>query len=225
MLEFYLQNNARKMGLDPVQWVVVMRPELWFELSAVWPCAYLSNRCNVGDSNAVVINDNVNVNMRDEMRNGRFIDINGNRYPVVIDDGIFEHDSTNNVNLEPGQYASSIYMVPLTITGGFPVTYLEHVNYRAAQSDIALLNGKERFWTDGGKYMWVVEQNRFCYLLSVKTEQRVVLRTPHLAGKIDAVAYSPLQHLRSFDPASPYHADGGVSMRANPFGSINAIWN
>lgn len=225
MLEFYLQNNARKMGLDPVQWVVVMRPELWFELSAVWPCAYLSNRCNVGDSNAVVINDNVNVNMRDEMRNGRFIDINGNRYPVVIDDGIFEHDSTNNVNLEPGQYASSIYMVPLTITGGFPVTYLEHVNYRAAQSDIALLNGKERFWTDGGKYMWVVEQNRFCYLLSVKTEQRVVLRTPHLAGKIDAVAYSPLQHLRSFDPASPYHADGGVSMRANPFGSINAAWN
>jgi hypothetical protein len=226
MLEFYLTNNARKMGLDPVRWVVAMRPELWFELSAVWPCSYLSHRCTTdGATNPIVINDNANVSMRDEMRNGRFIDINGNRYPVVVDDGIFEHTNINNANVPVGSYASSIYMIPLTITGGFPVTYIEHVDYRAAASDIALLNGKERFWTDNGRFMWVVEQNRFCYLLSVKTEQRIVLRAPHLAGKIDAVAYSPLQHLRSFNPESPYFADGGVSLRANPFADYNqAIW-
>ena len=218
MLEFYLRNNARKMGLDPVNWVIVMRPELWFELSAVWPCSYLSHRC-ADDSGAqlLTVNDDTNVRLRDEMRNGMFLDVNGNRYPVVVDDGIFEHDSTNNANLAAGQYASSIYMVPLTITGGFPVTYREHVDYRAASADIALLNGKERFWSDDGLFMWVVEQNRFCYQLAMKTEQRIVLRTPHLAGKIDAVAYSPLQHLRSPYPESPYYEDGGVSLRTSPF--------
>jgi hypothetical protein len=225
MLEFYLRNNARKMGLDPVQWVVVMRPELWFELSAVWPCSYLSHRCNDASGNQLLtVNDDTNVRLRDDMRNGSYIDINGNRYPVVVDDGIFEHDSTNNANLAAGEYASSIYMVPLTMTGGFPVTYIEHIDYRAAAPDMALLNGKERFWSDDGLFMWAVEQNRFCYQLVMKTEQRIVLRAPHLAGKIDAVAYSPLQHLRSPYPESPYHEDGGVSLRTDPF-SPSAVWS
>lgn len=225
MLEFYLRNNARKMGLDPVQWVVAMRPELWFELSAVWPCNYLSHRCatDVSATNPIVINDNVNVSMRDDMRNGQYIDINGNRYPVILDDGIFEHTNVNNANLALGEYASSIYFVPLTITGGFPVTYAEHVDYRAASGDISLLNNKPTFWSDDGMFMWVYEQNRFCFLLAVKTEQRIVLRTPHLAGRIDAVRYSPLQHLRQPDPSDPYWVNGGASLRTYPWNK-NAVW-
>ena len=224
MLEFYLRHNARRMGLDPVEWVVVMRPELWFELSAEWPCSYLSHRCSdSAGAQLLTVNDDTNVRLRDDMRNGMYIDINGNRYPVVTDDGIFEHNNENNGNLGLGEYASSIYMVPLTITGGFPVTYVEHVDYRAASADIALLNGKERFWSDDGMFMWAVEQNRFCYQLVAKTEQRIVLRTPHLAGKIDAVRYTPLQHLRSPYPESPYWEDGGVSLRTDPFDPY-AVW-
>lgn len=227
MLEFYLRHNARKMGLDPVQWIVVMRPELWFELSAVWPCAYNTNKCAnsvTGDASRVVLDGRENVAERDAMRNQRYIDINGNRYNVVLDDGIFEHNNTNNGNLGLGQYASSIYFVPLTITGGWPVTYIEHVDYRGASADMSLISrGYPSFWTDDGRYMWVFEQNRFCYLLSAKIEPRIVLRTPHLAGKIDAVGYEPLQHLRSYDPDSPYHYDGGVSLRGDPW-STNAVW-
>jgi hypothetical protein len=223
MLEYYLHFNASRMGLDPVQFAVVMRPELWFELSAVWPCSYLSHRCATDSgSNPIVINDNVNVDMRDAMRNGMYIDINGNRYPVIVDDGIFEHNNVNNGNLALGEYASSIYMVPLTITGGFPVLYREHVDYRAARPDIAPLRGKENFWTDDGLYMWAFEDNNFCYKLKMKTEQRVVLRTPQLAGKIQSVKYSPLQHLRSPFPDSPYHFDGGVSMRGDE--TTYAVW-
>ena len=223
MLEYYLRFNARRMGLDPVQFAVVMRPELWFELSAVWPCSYLSHRCNTSTgTNPIVINDNVNTSMRDDMRNGMYIDINGNRYPVIDDDGIFEHTNVNNGNLALGEYASSIYIVPLTITGGFPVTYREHVDYRRAQPDISLLRGKENFWTDDGVFFWAYEDTSFCYKLKVKTEQRVVLRTPQLAGKIQGVKYSPLQHLRSYDPASPYHMDGGVSMRSDE--TTYAVW-
>jgi hypothetical protein len=225
MMEQYLRYNAVQMGLDPVQWVFVMRPELWFELSAVWPCRYLSHRCQTDTgANPIVINDNVNVAMRDAMRNGLYIDVNGNRYPVVLDVGIFEHNNQNSANCPAGSYASSIYMVPLTITGGFPVTYREHLDYRQAASDIALLNGMQSFWTDDGIFMWAIEQTNFCYKLVVKTEQRVILRTPHLAGKIQAVRYSPLQHLReAIDTTSPYFADGGVSLRSDP-ANFYSVW-
>jgi hypothetical protein len=223
MLEFYLNYNATHMGLAPVKWAVVMRPELWFELSAVWPCRYLSNRCATDSgSNPIVINDNVNVNARDEMRNGKFIDINGNRYPVVTDVGIFEHTNINNANVAAGQYASSIYFVPLTITGSFPVLYREHLDYRAGAQDASLLRGNETFWTDNGVYSWAYEETKWCYKLSVKTQQRIILRTPQLAGRIDSVLYQPLQHLRSFDPSSPYHYDGGVSTVADE--TSYAVW-
>jgi hypothetical protein len=224
-MEQYLRYNAIHMGLDPVSWVIVMRPELWFELSAVWPCRYLSNRCATahGDQ-TLIINDNVNVAMRDAMRNGMYIDVNGNRYPVIVDGGIFEHTNINNANVPAGSYASSIYMVPLKIQGNFPVTYREHLDYRQATSDSALLNGMQHFWTDDGVWFWAIENQNFCYKLTMKTEQRIILRTPQLAGKIQNVRYSPLQHLReSVDPASPYFADGGVSLRANPT-DFKAIW-
>lgn len=216
MMEFYIRNNARKMGLDPATWVFAMRPELWFELSAVWPCSYMSHRCSdAAGSQLNVINDAANVNMRDDMRNNNYLIVNGNRYDVVVDDGIFEHTNVNNANVGAGQYAGSIYMVPLTITGGFPVLYREHLDYRQASGDVALLRGNETFWTDSGLYLWVYDQNRYCYRLGATTEQRIVLRTPQLAGRIDNVLYTPLQHLRDFDPTSPYFADGGVSLRGD----------
>jgi hypothetical protein len=223
MLEYFLSFNAEAMGLDPVQFAVVMRPQLWFELSAVWPCSYLSHRCNTSaGSNPIVINDNVNVSMRDAMRNGKFIDINGNRYPVFTDTGINENTNITNGNLAAGEFASSIYIVPLTIVGNFPVLYQEHVDYRAGAADTALLRGHEQFWTDDGVFSWVMEQNKWCYKLSVKTERRVILRTPHLAGRIDNVRYTPLQHLRSAYPSNPYWVDGGVSLRADE--TASAVW-
>lgn len=221
MLAYYLENNAEGMGLNPVQWVIVMRPQLWFELSAVWPCRYMTNKCtsiNSGGSPIAIINDNVNVSMRDAMRNGKYIDINGKKYPVVTDPGIYEHTNITNANLLPGQYSSSIYMVPLSIVGGFPVTYFEYVDYKKAAPDIALLNGKEIFWTDDGIFMWAMGDNYFCYDLMVKTEQRIILRTPQLAGRIDAIRYSPLQHVREPFPESNYWKDGGVSIRPDVSG-------
>lgn len=227
MLEYYLNYNAMTMGLEPVQWVIAMRPQLWFELTACWPCAYNTTKCSpaVATNSQVFLDGRENTSERDAMRNGMYIDINGRRYPVVTDTGIFEHNSTNNANLNPGEYASSIYMVPLTIRGGMPVTYREYVDYRQASRDTALLrNNNTFFWTDNGVYSWAYEETKWCYKLALKTEQRIVLRTPHLAGRIDYVGYSPLQHVREPNPDSPYHVDGGVSLRdglSQPF----AVWD
>jgi len=224
-MAWYLQDVAEGTGLDPVQWVVVMRPNLWYELSACWPCKYHTNRClsaNVG-ANVAVINDEFNTNERDSFRASMSLPINGIDYPVITDTGIFEHNNANNANLAAGQFSSSIYFVPLTIAGGFPATYREYVDYRGAQPDRALLQGKEDWWwSDNGVFSWAVEQQKWCYKFSLKSEQRVVLRAPHLAGKIQHVMYSPLQHLREPYPESPYFLDGGVSIRGTTPGS--AVW-
>lgn len=224
MLMYYLEYNADSMGLSPVNYVIAMTKGLWQELSACWPCSYLTNRCRNSDgTNIAVINDNVNMNFRNDMRRRMVLPVNGVDYPVVIDDGIYEYNSTNSANVPAGSFASSLYAIPLTIKGSFPVTYRQYVDYRQAAPDTALLNGKEDyFWTDNGQFSWAIDNNRWCYQLSAKTEQRVIVRTPQLAGKIQRIAYSPLQHLRDSDASSPYNYDGGVSMR--PTVSYNAVW-
>lgn len=227
MIEFYLRHNAMTMGLEPVTWQLAMRPELWFELSAIWPCAYNTHRCgsaDLGANSRVVVDGRENVAERDAMRNGKYIDINGNRYTVVLDTGVFEHNNINNALLNPGEYASSIYFVPMTITGGMPVTYREYLDYRQAQRDVAFTQGRlNAWWTDNGVFSWSLTQEKWCYKFHLKTQQRVILRTPQLAGRIDAIKYTPLQHLRESYPDSPYNFDGGVSLRDNE-PSYSAVW-
>jgi len=108
----------------------------------------------------------------------------------------------------------------MTITGNFPVTYLEYVDYRAAARDVALLHNTQQFWTDRGLYSWAVEYQKWCYKLTAKIEPRIVLRTPQ--GKIQNVRYEPLQHLREPYPDSPYFVDGGVSLRGAD--AVKAVW-
>jgi hypothetical protein len=226
-MEWFLKNLAYTTGVDPVNWVIAMRPELWFELTSCWPCAYHTDRCTTGlnvPGSSVTIDGRDNTRERDAMRNGMYIHINGSRYNVVTDVGIFEKNNINDANLQAGEYASSIYMLPLNITGNFPVLYREYVDYKQAAPDINLLRGLEQFfWTDNGVYSWAIEQVKWCYKLALKTEQRIILRTPHLAGRIDNVKYAPLQHLRDADPQSPYWKDGGLRSRT-AISAPYAVW-
>lgn len=225
-LESYLRHNATRMGLDPVEWVIVMRPELWDELTQIWPVAYNSNR------GADILSGNVRLTLdasdmtaqRDAMRAQMMLAINGRNYPVVVDDGIAEQTNINDANVPLGCYASTIYMVPLTINGNFPVTYMEYKDYRVGMAQLQALMGKQTFWTDGGTFSWALDPIRkWCFKMSAKTERRVMCRTPQLAGRIDHVLYCPLQHFRESFPGSPYEYDGGVSTRAGS--SLYAVWN
>jgi hypothetical protein len=212
-MEHYLTTADRDQHLV-VKRALVMRPDLYFVLSKVYPCRYLTNGCqNDAGTNVAVINDTVNSNMRWEIFNNRRLPINGTFYPVILDTGIFEHNSTNNANVPAGCFASSIYFVPLT-ANNLPMTYLEYVDYTKSNLDITALNGKEQFWhTDNGRYFWSIEQHNTCVLLNLVTEPRIVLRAPQLAGKIQRIRYCPMQHQKEWDPSGSYFYNGGVSTR------------
>lgn len=210
----YLEMNAIGMGLDPVEWVMAMRPDLFWELTAVWPCRYMTHRCNTIDGPNIDAQPYVDsadmIRLRDEMRNGRYLVVNGRRYPVVLDDGIAEEDSQNSANVDEGEFASDIYVLPLR-AANMPVLYWEYLDYsQISPQDLAVLNDKQRFFvTDSGRWMWAVQDKNWCFKLQGKIEPRVVLRTPQLAGRLQNVKYTLLQHTRSPFQDSPYFVKGG----------------
>jgi len=221
----YLYHNASRQNLLPVSWVLSMRPEAWTELLEMWPAAYYSTRELVlPNGNTMHIDATRVAELRDMMASGMYIDIAGRRYPVVTDDGIFEHTNVNNGNVPAGFYASSIYFVPVKFLGNQRATYIEYKDYRGAQADLQMLGKHEDFWyTDNGRFFWVVEQQKWCYTMSGKMEPRVVLKTPQLAGRIDHVLYSPEQHNRSPYQDSDYFFKGGYEETTAP--SLWSDWN
>jgi len=124
-----------------------------------------------------------------------------------------EHNSVNNANLAAGEFASTIYMLPLTYLGGRPGTYLQHKDYRAGQTDVALSHNQDFYWSDAGRFQWTVERVKYCYTLSAQVEPRIVLRVPQLAGRLDHVMYAPEQHTRDPWDDSDYFYKGGVESR------------
>jgi hypothetical protein len=224
----FVNHIANNTGLNPARWVLVMRTNLFYELTDVWSCLYFSYRCQVFDTaniDPVPQFDAADAtNLRDAMREGNYLLIDGVRVPVIRDDFIVEETEGDAALLGPGQFASDIYLVPLTAMGGTPVTFFQHFDYRAGVTQ-AIIQGRlsAHYWTDGGMYLWNWEKNNWCVVWESKIEPRIILRTPQIAGRITNVAYEPLQHFRDILPGDPYHVDGGVTERGGP--SLWADWN
>lgn len=225
----YVRSIARKTGLDPVQWVFAMREELFYELSAVWPCSYLTYRCLVRDNNQdrQVVQASDQIALRDSMRQGRYLLIDGIQVPVVFDDGIPELNDETSANLNAGEFSSDIYLIPLTVLGGTPVTYLEYFQHNNENIAQALNQGRlnqQVFITNNGAYIWTAERTRLCVFWEGKVEPRLVVRTPQVAGRIQNVKYVPLQHTRQPFPDDPYFVNGGVTSRIGYGPSYYAPW-
>lgn len=220
----YLSHNASRQGFNPVNWVIAMRTELFYEITACWPCSYLSYKCNPSGDTIQSIDATDSIAMRDAMRAGSYLLIDGKKIPVVEDDGIVEESSADNANIPAAQFASDIYFIPLSVMGGMLSTYFEYVDYsQGAMQGAQDLHMTQQFWTDGGRFLWNGDKKNWCTVLEAKIEPRIILKTPQLAGRIQNVRYSPLQHTRTSFPGDPYFHDGGVTTRDGP--SYYSDWN
>lgn len=221
---YQVKTRATMMSLDPVRWVFAMRSQMFYELSAVWPCAYLSYRCNPSTGATEFIDAQDAVRFRDEMRAGRYLLIDGERVQVALDDGIPEATNTTNGSVTSGCFASDIYLIPMSVAGGRAVTYLEYFQYSNPSIETALGNmvlGR----IEGAFLTWPRQTNQ-CIVWQSKIEPRLVLRTPWLAARLQNVVYCPVQHIRESFPDDPYYSNGGGTSRNNGQGpSLYNLWS
>ena len=215
---FVLQSNANKMNLSPARWVLTMPESLFYELTAIWPCSYLTDGCTFSNTQARVnIDAGDQVRMRDEMRGdlanrtGQHLKMFGQNVPVIVDDTIPE------VALGGGVQKASIYFVPMQVLGGQPVTYIEYMDYNAIEvpAEAAKFAPEGHFTvTDNGRFLLHRKPpTNTCVQIAAWTEPRLKLLTPFLAGRLDNVAYNRLPDLRSGDPDSSYFVNGGLTNR------------
>lgn len=220
-----LKYRAERMNLDPVTFGITMRQALFWELTALWPCSYLTYRCQVAGNERVNIDGAEQVRMRDAMRGGSYLLIDGEQFPVIIDDGIVEDSSTTMAGIGAGCFCSDIYILPFTIRGGVPSLFWQYYDFNQGPMQ-AVTDGSlgSYYWTDGGRYLWHAKPPRnTCVQHAAWIRPRLVLTTPHLAGRLMNVGYCPLQHENTPFPGDPYNLAGGVGQRAAA-SSLYANW-
>lgn len=212
----YVRHNAETMGFLPVEWVWVMKDSLFRQLADVWPLTYAGYRGDVAKNLSNNVDAMVMRNMADAMYNGRYLQIDGVNIPVILDDFIPYETSQTNQELTPGSFASDIYLIPMNVRGGVPVTYMEYFDYSASNGVMqAIADGRltNDYWTDGGRFLWTTSRTKWCVNWSAKIKPRLRLRTPHLAGRVENVVFAPLQMFR--EPFGPYHVNGGNTSANN----------
>ena len=212
---------ANRTGLAPTRWVIAMRWSLFYELTEVWPCSYHTYRCQVQDSALIdpvpSLDSAAMSRFRDEMRGnfqtmqGQYLLIDGEQVQVVIDDGITETQNAGS------SFNSSLYFIPITVTGGVPVTYWEHFDFSGPNSaeDIAkMAPDGSYFVSDGGRFLWHRKPpSNWCVEMAALTKPRIMLLTPYIAARMTNIRYTPLAHERDYDTSSSYYADGGGYQR------------
>jgi hypothetical protein len=228
MVDMYrnVRDIANRTNLGPCTWAWVMKPQLFEELTAVWPCWYLTSRCTVptGSVNTVMAADQIA--MRDAMRAGNYLLMDGQQVPVIIDDAIIEESHDDVDGIPAGCFASDVYLIPLTYLGNRAATFWEYFNYNgpnAAMQGVQDGNLTDDFWTDSGIYLWHKKPPlNWCVQWIAKVEPRIILLTPHIAGRLTNVVYCPIKHRREVLPTQDYFVDGGVTSRPGP--SFYAEW-
>lgn len=214
MCDAFVTYKARRQGLGTPEYIVAMRPELWQEITQIIPAQKLQQVIavitNMGTNTRANIDSNAVFNERNAMRDSMLIPLNGRMVRVVVDDTIAETNLGNVAGVPT--YSSTIYGIPLTVMGGYPVTFWEYFNHANAQAQAIELASNGLTWTtDGGLFRWTSEFAKGCLKLNATMTPRLRMRTPQIAWRIDNVAYQPLQHFSDWSPNSSYFVDGGVT--------------
>lgn len=220
MVYRFVKHNATHMGFMPVQWTWVMKDSLFRKLADYWPCVYASFRCNATSND---LNNNTDAmemrRMSDEMYTGQYLLIDGERIPVLLDDCIpYEKNGDAGSDLPSGSFASDIYLLPWTVRGGLPVMFMEYFDYSAPNGVMqAIMDGRmgQEFWTDGGRFLWSYRRTDWCALWKARIQPRLRLLTPHLAGVLQNIRWTPLQAFREPLHDQGYFVDGGDTYRSN----------
>jgi hypothetical protein len=204
---------AEQLQVNDVQWAFLMRYQKFLSLTEVWPCAYETYRCYVTPPTAGTVVVDVSASeqqaMRQSMRDGHYLLIDGEKVPVIIDTTMLEQ------NVGGGNFQSDTYLLPLkSATLGGQLLYMDYFDYRGpfgAQTIIDSLGPQDEYRVspDGRFIIFFMGGTAYCKQIMVRTRKRLILRAPFLAVKIEDEQYNVYVHEREWDPAGSFYADGG----------------
>lgn len=224
-----VRHKAERQGFTDPRWIWAMREELFYQLTALWPCSVLTSGCQFRTTNGTVIQNIDSASqyaMTQEMRTSQYLLMDGVAVPVVFDDGITENVNGDGSSalIGAGQYASDMVLIPLSASG-VQLTYWEFFPYDSPEGAMSAIGpNRGDFWTDGGKFLWAhLPPAMWCEQWGAKIEPRVILHAPQLAARVNNVRYQPIAMTSQPFPADPYFVNGGVVSRVGP--SFYADWN
>lgn len=220
---FHLNDRARRNNLTPTRWIIAMRPQLFYELTKVWPCSYLTYRCQTTTNQQVVVAGDEQTRMRDDLRRGSYLLIDGVQVEVVQDDSIPETDGNESGSFPRGCFSSDIYFIPMSVVGGRAVTFMQYQQYSNPSLRDAITGRMVLGMIEGAFLTWPRQTNQ-CVQWQSKIEPRLIMRTPWLAARLQNVNYCPVLHTRDSDPDGSYHVDGGRTNRNAQAPSHYAVW-
>lgn len=206
----YLNWKADSQGISGVEWAFVMRPAAFWAATDAWPCAYNTVGCTTAAGATPFVDATSQKRFADDMRQGRYLMIDGERIPVILDSYLPETSAN-------GVFTSDIYLLPLNAMG-VPTTYWEYFdegNDQIAQA-INMIDGGGVFTSDDNAYIVWSKRTNLCVSWGAKTQPRLRLDLPFLAGRLQNVNYWVLQHESDPNPSSGYHQDGGQTSRSGP---------
>lgn len=207
-MEATLYNRAALQGLLPVRTVIVMNHIMWQGVVEALPLqqlAFQANAIPTGSGVSGIINMDGALSasfIREQMNRTMQLSLNGRTYDVVLDSAI----AVVTAGVAPTiTHTSTIYFVPLTVAGE-SVLYWLHRDYSAFSELLAEIPGTMdiRGWTDrlsggGALYHYAIEYIKRCFLIDVKVELALILRTPQLAGAIQNATYCRIQQLETYN--------------------------
>ena len=220
-----IRHIASRAGLGQVRWEMSMPYGMFYRLSEVWAHYYWTQalngltfnsslRMNLDQTSVTNIRDQFRGNL--ESRTGQFLLVDGQRIEVTLDDSIPETE------IAPGVFTSDIYILPMTVLGGTPVTFMEYFSFDSpgGSMDMArqLAPGDSYYTSDGGAYLWHKKPpTNFCVKTLAITKPRLIMRTPYIAVRLTDVAWAPeTQHERSPFHGSDYFVNGGSTTQPAP---------
>jgi len=191
-----LKIRAARSRMNPVEWVIAMNANAFYEVTSVWPCSYFTYRC-AGDTNTPNMTNAADLRREvDAMRQGQYLLVDGEKVRVVVDDAITETALTAGgpPAVPTGEYTSSIYFIPLRARGR-NISYVEAFNFNNPQArEIISAMGKtgKYGFSDGGRFMWIYRENAECLQADVRERSRVVIEAPFLSARIASIKYQPV---------------------------------
>jgi len=207
---YALKDRASQVGMDGVEYALVMRKEQFRALTDVYANTYATTRFQTNSYSAglPLIQDATRTNdLRVEMLNGQYLIVEGEILPVVFSDGI-PLTPTGGAN----NYQADMYFVPLSWAGR-PLLRLEYFNLgnQYINEWTGFINPDRRRVINNGFYAMGYNSVSMCDEYLFASVMRLILETPFLAARIDNVEFSYLAATRDPYPGTSMYVNGGTS--------------